>query len=61
MHTALVKLQDIRKSHALGKVEVTALPEVTLAIGAGEFVALSSFGQEEQRFLNLIGCIDNPS
>ena len=47
MHTALVKLQYIRKSNALGKVDVMALPGVTLAIGAGEFVALSGFGQRK--------------
>jgi ABC-type lipoprotein export system ATPase subunit len=47
MNTPLIKLQAIRKSYTLGKVDVSALREVSLDIDAGEFVALS--GGQRQR------------
>ena len=62
MHTPLVKLQAVGKSYTLGKVDVTALREVTLAIDAGQFVALSgASGSGKTTLLNLIGCLDKPS
>jgi len=62
MHTPLVKLQAVRKSYTLGKVDVTALREVTLTIDPGEFVALSgASGSGKTTLLNLIGCLDKPS
>ena len=62
MHIPLVKLQTIRKSYSFGKVDVIALREVTLAIDAGEFVALSgASGSGKTTLLNLIGCLDKPS
>jgi putative ABC transport system ATP-binding protein len=62
MHTPLVKLQAVGKSYTLGKVDVTALREVTLTVDAGEFVALSgASGSGKTTLLNLIGCIDKPT
>ena len=62
MNTPLIKLQGIRKSYTLGKVDVSALREVSLDIDAGEFIALSgASGSGKTTLLNLIGCIDKPS
>ena len=41
MHTPIVKLQAIRNSCTLDKGDVTCLRDVSLAINAGEFIALS--------------------
>jgi putative ABC transport system ATP-binding protein len=61
MNETIIRLDDVTKSYALGRVRVTALRGVTLTIGRGELVALAGpSGSGKTTLLNLIGCIDKP-
>ncbi len=58
----MIRLQQVAKVYALGKVEVRALEGVTLAIGQGEFVALvGPSGCGKTTLLNLMAGIDRPT
>ena len=58
----MIRLQQVAKIYALGKVEVRALDGVTLTIGQGEFVALvGPSGCGKTTLLNLMAGIDRPT
>ena len=62
MAAPLITLLNVTKLYAQGRVPVVALRDVSVAIDAGEFVAImGSSGSGKSTFLNLIGCIDVPT
>jgi putative ABC transport system ATP-binding protein len=60
--TALIECKGLSKTYLSGQVEVPALRDVSVAIGAGEFVSLSGpSGCGKTTLLNLIGGLDRPT
>lgn len=58
----LIALTGVARRYALGSVTVTALEDVTLDIGRGEFVVvLGPSGSGKTTLLNLIGALDTPT
>lgn len=59
---ALIELDDIRKTYHLGEIDVPVLRGISLAIDAGEMVALmGASGSGKTTLMNIIGCLDHPS
>ena len=62
MTAPLITLLNVTKRYSQGAVPVVALRDVSVAIDAGECVAImGSSGSGKSTFLNLIGCIDIPT
>jgi putative ABC transport system ATP-binding protein len=58
----MIDLQKVTKRFGDGAVAVTALEEVNLHVGAGEFVVvLGPSGSGKTTLLNLIGALDSPT
>jgi CheY-like chemotaxis protein len=58
----LVQLENVGRSYPMDHSRVTALEDVSLRIGRGEFVAVAGpSGRGKSTLLNLIGCIDSPT
>ena len=55
----VVVLDKVVKNYQLGKITVPALKDVSLAIGAGEFLSIAGpSGSGKTTLLNLVGCVD---
>jgi putative ABC transport system ATP-binding protein len=62
MTTNLIELHSVSKHYRLGEVTIPALTDVDLAIGEGEFIAITGpSGSGKTTLLNLIGCLDLPT
>src|SRR5687767_4543550 len=58
----LIELTRVSKIYRLGEVDVIALKAVSLAIEAGENVALlGPSGSGKSTLMNTVGCLDQPS
>ncbi|MBS7788831.1 ABC transporter ATP-binding protein [Roseococcus sp. SDR] len=60
--SALIETQDLTRHYPSGEGVVAALEGLDLEIGPGEFVAaMGPSGSGKSTFLNLIGCLDQPT
>jgi putative ABC transport system ATP-binding protein len=57
-----IRLENITKTYAMGKRELTVLKGINLQIKKGELVAIMGpSGSGKSTMLNLMGCLDKPS
>jgi len=59
---ALIQIEDLWRTYAMGSEEIHALRGVSFAIAKNEYVAvMGPSGSGKSTLMNLIGCLDTPS
>jgi len=62
MNDFIVETKDLSRIFSVGDKEISAVDDVNLQIGKGEFVSIMGpSGSGKTTLLNLIGCLDYPS
>jgi len=57
----MIKIHDLSKAYRTSDVETTALNQINLEVGAGEFIAIMGpSGCGKSTLLNIIGMLDSP-
>lgn len=60
--TALLELNDIRRSYPSGDGPVEVLKGISLRVEAGEMVAIvGASGSGKSTLMNILGCLDKPT
>lgn len=58
----IIQAQKLTKVYSSGKIEVTALKDVDLAVGKGTFIGVAgSSGSGKSTLMNLLGGLDSPT
>ncbi len=61
-NNSIIKIDNLFKRFPVGKTEFTALKDINLSFGAGEFAGLvGPSGSGKTTLLNIIGSLDTPS
>jgi len=59
---SLVELRNVSKIYHLGGEEIRALDNISLDIGAGEFISIiGPSGSGKSTLMHILGCLDSPS
>ncbi len=62
MATPVIEIERLGKTYHLGEVAVEALKDVSVTIGAREFVAvMGASGSGKSTLMNILGCLDRPT
>ena len=57
----VIELRNIERTYSSGEVQVRAVCGVSMAIQAGEFVAIMGASSGKSTMMNTLGCLDRPT